>query len=140
MPLCLFQSENQEVTEATVCSFIGSLVEDNYDESGEIKPISRKYSWYNYHRYGMSLGQVVWLVISVTLFVGLSAYVCYLNRALVHRKAWTRPMLDPKSPEFIAGKLSRCNSEILMSRSPTSWEQGDDISTISGFTGDTPKS
>jgi hypothetical protein len=129
-----YETNNQKENEDQACAFISSLAEKNYDESGEIKPASEKYGWYTYQHYNMSGWQVAWLVISMLLFVGLLTYVVYLHRALVHRKPWNKPILDKTS--LLAGKLSRCNSEIVISRSPTSWDGNDDtISTLSGISG-----
>lgn len=124
------QSSNQKENEDQVCAFIESLADKNYDESGEIKAAAEKYGWYTYQHYGMSGWQVICVTVSVALFVGVLSYVVYLHRALVNRKPWNKPILDNSSPELLAGRLSRCNSEIITSRSPASYD--DSVSSISG--------
>jgi hypothetical protein len=106
------------------------LIVGNFDANGEVNLANEyfdKSKWTNYHQYGkiMTPGQAIWLVLSISLFLGLLSYTMDLQRALSRRQAWTKPILDRISPAYIAGRLSRINSEITGARS-----HGDDTSTI----------
>jgi hypothetical protein len=102
----------------------------NFNENGEVN-LSNQYfdqsKWTDYHQYGkiMTVGQAIGLVISVSLFLGVLSYIIYLQRALVHRKPWKKPALNKLSQAYLAGRLSRNNSEITGARS-----RPDDASTI----------
>lgn len=136
----LSQSENQAENEDTVCGLIGSLIVGNFKENGEVN-LANKYfdksKWRDHSQYGkiMTVGQAIGLVISVSLFLGLLWYVIKLQRALYHREAWRKPLLNKFSPAYLAGKISRNNSEIMGARSNNSDIMGarshpDDLSAI----------
>lgn len=110
----------QEANEEDVCNFVASLVENNYDEYGEIILESEELSWENwanlkaYKRDVVKVtnGQIFGLMFSIGCVLLLSAYVAYLRYKLKHRAPW------------IAGKygfpgrgLSRIHSGITMQRS-----------------------
>ena len=128
--------QNQEANEESVCNYIGSLVERNYDESGEIMLRSRYFNsenWSNPGEYvkvvrGATNFQRIFLGLSMTVFFGLLAYAVYLTKKLVYRRPW-RPPPSVTSPYVggrdartasavsVAGRLSRAHSGIVQLRS-----------------------
>jgi hypothetical protein len=115
----LFQSENQD----QVCGFIESLEDNNYDESGQIN-LSNLYfdksKWANIHEYSkvMSPIEIFGLIFSISLFLVLMVYSCYLRSALLRKEPVdgsipTHPR--QKFPRF--STISRINSGIMAARS-----------------------
>ena len=110
------------MNEDTVCSYIESLVEGNYDEDGEImlsNMVFDKSKWMDPRQYTkvMSIGQIFGLIISISIFLSILSYSCYLHSKLTRRRPWRKPKIDKKSPEYLAGKLSKNNSGITSARS-----------------------
>jgi len=71
-----------------VCGFIQSLEENHYDEDGEINLSNLSFDtskWSDYHQYTkfVSPVQIIGLVASISLFLGLLFYSCCLRNSLV---------------------------------------------------------
>jgi hypothetical protein len=110
-----------------MCSFIDSLVEGNYDEYGEIvltSPLFDFNNWYQFSEYKKFVQrevypiQIVGLVVSAVLMVGLGIYAICLHRQIVHFVGGT-PLQKRKRERATqeASRLSRINSGITMMRS-----------------------
>lgn len=133
-----------------MCNFIDSLVEKNYDEYGEV--IIREdfdfANWKSGEEYvklarKASTLQIILLVGSIVLSLGLFFYSCYLHKKLMFRKPWIPPsrVTGPYSGMYYgddddarseAGRLSRLNSGIIAIRTATSVEGG--ASQTGGYT------
>eukprot|EP00339_Tiarina_fusa_P005293 CAMPEP_0117052564 /NCGR_PEP_ID=MMETSP0472-20121206/36332_1 /TAXON_ID=693140 ORGANISM="Tiarina fusus, Strain LIS" /NCGR_SAMPLE_ID=MMETSP0472 /ASSEMBLY_ACC=CAM_ASM_000603 /LENGTH=512 /DNA_ID=CAMNT_0004767235 /DNA_START=73 /DNA_END=1611 /DNA_ORIENTATION=+ len=115
-----YNSYNQEQNEDVVCNFISNLVENNYDEYGEIYLES---GWQAYipTTRSMSKFQKWALSISVLLCFGLVLYSCHLHRVIKsHRFTWMpRPRKgysnDPSGGS--ANAMGRTHSGIISGRS-----------------------
>lgn len=119
-----------------MCNFIESLVEQNYDERGEVVLRSRYFNadnWQNPGEYvkvvrAATPFQRFALSISMVVFFALMSYAAYLTKKLVYRKPW-RPPASVHSPYHggrdvraaaavsEAGRLSRGASGIVALRS-----------------------
>ena len=123
------KSENQEQTEGSVCNFIQSLEENHYDEYGEINLANLYFDtskWADYHQYTkfVSPTQIVCLVVSILLFLGLLIYSCCLHNALT-QPARAR---KPRGQRDFTGSL-------LYHKQPPPVYRGDQISPVySGIT------
>ena len=125
------QYSNQYSNEDQVCDYIESLVENNYDESGEIYMRNREFelsNWQDPHEYakvvtGASPFQILFLVVSIGIFLSLLVYSCYLSKKLRHRMPWRPPtsVISPYATSASvaggsmaavseAGRVSRVNS------------------------------
>ena len=130
------QYSNQQANEKTVCNFIESLVERNYDEKGEIVLRTAYFNTENWQHPGEYVKvareatalQKLGLGLSMMVFFGLFAYAVYLTKKLVYRKPWRPPRsvispyaggADAKSISAVseAGRLSRACSGIVQLRS-----------------------
>jgi hypothetical protein len=132
------QSTSQYSNEDRVCDFIASLVENNYDEYGEIYIRNTEFQlahWQDPGEYTKivsyaSPGQMFFLVVSICTFLGLSLYSCYLTKKLHYRMPWRPPtsVLAPYASSAsvaggslaavsAAGRESRVNSGIVAMRS-----------------------
>jgi hypothetical protein len=122
------QSEQQADNEKAVCGFLESLIENNYDEYGEIYTNDVNFAdWQNVQQYKNMARSVSSLQLSGILFfvvvsLALFLYSCYLNHKLRVRIPWTPYTHGQDNPvDYLdygeAGRLSRINSGILMMRS-----------------------
>jgi hypothetical protein len=132
------QSSSQYADEDKVCEFIESLVENNYDEYGEIYISSTEFElrhWSHPSEYAKivthaSPAQIFFLFVSICSFLSLSLYSCYLTKKLHYRMPWRPPrsVLSPyASSASVAGgslaavsavgRVSRVNSGIVAMRS-----------------------
>lgn len=134
------QSEQQSDNENAVCGYVASLIENNYDEYGEIYIFDVDLTqWQNVQQYknmarAVSSFQLSVILLSVGVSLALFLYSCYLNHKLRVRVPWT-PYTHGQDNrvDYLdyneAGRASRLNSGILMmrSRSPaeTSTRSGD---------------
>jgi hypothetical protein len=129
-----FQSLNQAASEDTVCSYIDALIENNFNENGEINIQTERFdfaNWKNrseYSKLGRRIngGQIFMLVLTMSVTATLAGYAFYLNRKLRSRKLSTPPIRfgsyssaadDRDNARSHAGRLSRLNSGILAMRS-----------------------
>ena len=142
--MILSQVDNQEANEDTICEFIESLVERNYDERGEVVLRSAYFDpehWTNPGEYvkvvrSATAFQRVFLALSMLLFFSLFGYAIYLTKKLVYRKPWCPPrsVISPYAAGFDgdekasviseAGRLSRLNSGIVQIRAMASMDGG----------------
>lgn len=132
------------------CPFIESLVENNYDESGQVI-LSNEFNfsnWKSKQEYvnvvrTATKGQKISAVVSFTIAAILFGYAMYLHRKLVFRKPWKPPRHanDPISDYYRsafdsraeAGRISRSNSGIMQNRSFSTMEgQSINDSTVTG--------
>jgi len=128
------QSEQQQENEEAICALIHSLVENTYDEFGElvIQEDFDIHYWKSGTEYiklvqKASAGQIVMLTFSILLCLGLLGYSCFLHKKLVYRRPWMPPnhvgsyygggMLEMPHAVSEAGRLSRLNSGIVAMRS-----------------------
>jgi hypothetical protein len=128
-----WQSGNQEANEETICNFIESLVERNYDERGEVVLRSAYFDpehWNNPGEYvkivrAATPFQKLALGVSMLLFFSLFGYAVHLTKKLVYRKPWRPPrsVIAPYASGLVAddqasviseaGRLSRINSGVV---------------------------
>uniref|UniRef100_A0A7S1GIQ8 Uncharacterized protein n=1 Tax=Cyclophora tenuis TaxID=216820 RepID=A0A7S1GIQ8_CYCTE len=118
-----YETYQQADNEGKVCDFIESLVENNYNQYGEIilEDTFDFNNWKDYHEYEklvpteVTLWQTIGLISSITLMLFLMVYSCYLYSKL------RNPRWDPNSSKYgtaaEAGKISRVNSGIMLGRS-----------------------
>jgi hypothetical protein len=96
--LCLFCSEkvqNQKDTDEAVCSYIAGMIEQNYNEYGEIIAGREELKFANLVDYNTYLGfvhkiapsQVFGIIISCCTMLGLATYACILRHKLTKRNA-----------------------------------------------------
>jgi hypothetical protein len=124
---------SQESDEDAVCTFITSLVENNYNEYGEaivgsgfqLSHWNRPQEYSKIIQRASSL-QVFGLFLSIGAVLGLATYCFYLTKKLKYRKPWQPPTrvaasynggrmwIDARSE---AGRISRINSGVVMMRS-----------------------
>jgi hypothetical protein len=147
------QSDEQADNEEAVCGFIESLIENNYDEYGEIYIFDVDLTqWQNVQQYknmarAVSSFQLSVILLSVGVSLALFLYSCYLNHKLRVRihDTWTPYTHDQDNMvDYLdygeSGRSSRLNSGILMmrSRSPaeTSTRSGDFVGTLDSPQGD----
>ena len=117
-------SYQQEANEDDVCSFTASLVENNYDEYGEVILESAEWElskWKQINAYkqdmqAVSSIQLLGLFFSVGLVVALFSYTLYLRYKLTRRVPWTFGF-GKDAEAAHAGKLGRAGSGITMQRS-----------------------
>lgn len=119
-----------------MCEFIESLVEQNYDEKGEVVLRSMYFNpenWQNPGEYVKVVRQAsnfqrFALTVSMMVFFGLMSYAAYLTKKLVYRKPWRPPQRvtspyhggrDMRAAAAVteAGRLSRGASGIVALRS-----------------------
>jgi hypothetical protein len=148
------QSDEQADNEEAVCGFIESLIENNYDEYGEIYIFNVDLTqWQNVQQYknmarAVSSFQLSVILLSVGVSLALFLYSCYLNHKLRVRipTHWTPYTHGQENcVDYLdyneSGHSSRLNSGILMmrSRSPaeTSTRSGDFTGTLDTTRGDT---
>ena len=101
-------SSNEEATEETVCNLVASLVENNYDERGQVV-IQKEFNftqWAHASEYAKvvtqaSRGQRISLTIFVSSAVFLFAYAAYLHDRLRKRSAH---FLAPFDSRYSTGK------------------------------------
>lgn len=129
------QYANQEANEESVCNFIESLVERNYDERGEVRLTSRYFNPDHWNSPGeyvkvvreATAFQRISLGISMIVFFGLVAYAVYLTKKLVYRKPWrpppsvSSPYVGARDARHVsavaeAGRLSRAQSNVVLLR------------------------
>jgi hypothetical protein len=87
------QTHNQEETDKAVCSYIAGMLENNYNEYGEIvvgREELKLADLTNYRAYievvnKTAPNQIVGLVLSVSLMLGLAVYSCMLHRKITKR-------------------------------------------------------
>lgn len=129
------QTKEQAANQDRVCNLIGSLVENTYDENGEVilRGDFSLANWNKASEYSMviqkaSIFQIFLLTASVMLVVGLGTYSVYLRRKLHHRRPWTPPRIigshDRDDAFMEAGRISRLNSGIMEMRTASSVEGG----------------
>lgn len=139
-PESSYQSEQQADNEEAVCNMIESLVENNYDEFGEVI-VQEDFDYHNWAHGDeyvklvrkASAFQIVVLTGSILLCVGLFGYSCYLHKKLRYRRPWIPPKqvggrqwgaglmkFDNSDALSEAGRVSRLNSGIIALRSMTS--------------------
>mmetsp|Transcript_21922 Transcript_21922/g.36233 ORF Transcript_21922/g.36233 Transcript_21922/m.36233 type:complete len:492 (-) Transcript_21922:72-1547(-) len=121
-----YGSENQEDSELKVCNFVESLMDNNYDEYGEIVVVSESFdfaNWYQVSEYKKATSKVtafqtVGLVFSLGLMLGLFGYATYM-----YRKVKRVQSLKNYYPTYNSGsrsqKIIRHQSGITMNRSGT---------------------
>jgi hypothetical protein len=146
------KSQEQADNEDAVCGFVASLIENNYDEYGEIYIFDVDLTqWQNVQQYkNMARAVSPLQLLAILFFIGVSLalflYSCYLNHKLRVRMPWTPYTHGQENRvDYLdygeAGRTSRLNSGILMmrSRSPaeTSTRDGDFVGTL-GAQGDAP--
>jgi hypothetical protein len=125
------------------------LEDNNYDELGEINLDNLyfdKSKWANMHEYSkfVSPGQIFGLIVSISLFLVLLVYSCYLYSALLRneRREGVPTLPRPKFPRVSAkqaglatqaGLISRISSGITSARShfEASWDDNDSITMAS---------
>eukprot|EP00542_Grammatophora_oceanica_P006161 CAMPEP_0194064114 /NCGR_PEP_ID=MMETSP0009_2-20130614/82182_1 /TAXON_ID=210454 /ORGANISM="Grammatophora oceanica, Strain CCMP 410" /LENGTH=482 /DNA_ID=CAMNT_0038716495 /DNA_START=87 /DNA_END=1535 /DNA_ORIENTATION=+ len=115
-----YGSENQADAESMTCNFVESLIENNYDTTGEILLTSSTFNsdnWKDYHEYQKVIvthWQTIGLVFSSIIMVWLGVWACML-----HRKVANRTFYNPNSlgSQPGGGRLSRIQSGIMMGRS-----------------------
>jgi hypothetical protein len=147
------QSDEQADNEEAVCGMIESLIENNYDEYGEIYIFEVDLTkWQNVQQYknmarAVSSFQLSVILLSIGVSLGLFLYSCYLNHKLRVRipTSWTPYTHGQENRvDYLdyteSGGSSRLNSGILMmrSRSPaeTSTRSGDFVGTLDTSQGD----
>ena len=125
---CL-QYISQAETEETVCSFIATLVENSYNEFGDVIvqqgfDFSRWASPSEYMNLASSASfqQTIGLVLTIMSTIGLATYAYYLNRKVRHRRPWQPPKsitsaINHQTAIAEAGRLSRMNSGIVSMQS-----------------------
>jgi hypothetical protein len=141
------QSEEQADNENAVCGFIESLIENNYDEYGEIYIFDVDLTqWQNVQQYknmarAVSSFQLSVILLSLGVSLALFLYSCYLNHKLRVRIPDTWTPYTPGQENRVdylgygeSGHTSRHNSGILMMRSRSPAEtlntsQGDATTT-----------
>lgn len=114
----------QEANEDDVCSFTASLVENNYDEYGEVileSPEWELSKWKQINAYkqdmqAVSSVQLLALLFSAGLVVALFSYTLYLRYKLTRRVPWTFGFKTDPDDEH-GGKVGRVGSGITMQRS-----------------------
>jgi hypothetical protein len=123
----LLQSYQQEENEKKVCNFIDSLIENHYDEYGEIVLGANGFDaskWQDYHEYYNVAArrvppiQIFGLVISIVTMLFFTSYSWYLRSKIAKiadRNKW-HPISKPKSA-MDAGRISRIQSGITNGRS-----------------------
>ena len=137
------QYVEQKETQETVCTFIGSLIQNTYNEYGEII-IQQDFHFYNWQSKleyfnlarKASPAQIFGIIISFASSLALLVYSCYLHKKLFFRRPW-RPPKSITSPvpgsgfsvasgyaRTEAGRLSRNNSGIIAMRSTDMSERG----------------
>jgi len=113
----------QEANERDVCNFVASLIENNYDEYGEVYLESPEWEiskWKSINAYkqdmqAVSSVQILGLVFSVGLVVGLVAYSVYLRQKLITRRVpWKFGFAGNKT---VDAPINKANSGIMMQRS-----------------------
>lgn len=126
---------NAAQNDNNVCTFVESLLENNYDETGEVY-IQEDFEYQNWKRGSeytklfrkASVGQLLGLFVSMGTCFGLLGYAVYLHKKLLFRKPWIPPKsVFPSSPDpdddaasvaiSEAGRLSRRSSGIVNNRS-----------------------
>ena len=117
-------SYQQEANEDDVCSFTASLVENNYDEYGEVileSPEWELSKWKQINAYKQDMQavsplQLLGLFFSAGLVAALFSYTLYLRYKLTRRVPWTFGFGKDAEAAY-AGKLGRAGSGITMQRS-----------------------
>lgn len=109
-----------------MCNFIESLVMKTYDEDGEIN-LAKMYfdptNWKSITEYTkiVSPAQIVGLVVSILLMLGLAIYAVVLYAQLKRANQWNAYRTSPRHQSdpnaHLAGRISRVHSGIMFSRS-----------------------
>lgn len=121
---------------------MASLVENNYDEYGEILIYRVDFSqWQNYQQYinmtrAVSPAQRFFIVFFILTSIGLAVYARYLNRKLSYRAPFSYSDKQVNYMESYTTGGSRTNSGILMMRS-RSGQHEDATMTTGDSQGDT---
>lgn len=118
-------SKQQQQNEKKVCNFVESLIENNYDEYGEIIQQGDAWEIAKWKQVNAFKGdivtraskvQILGMVFSIGLCLSLFGYSFYLRHKLMHRRAWRHGMWTHQRAEE-AGRVARASSGITMQRS-----------------------
>ena len=128
------QSYQQEENELKVCNFIDSLVENHYDEYGEIVlgfqfNTSNWNDYREYYKVSRSVApiQIFGLVASIFLVILLLLYSIYLHAKVMKlnqlQSAWYEEWHPARNSRTAldAGKISRIQSGIMAGRSTSNF-------------------
>ena len=118
-----------------MCSYIEGLLENNYNDNGEVV-VEEEFDYTHWNQGSeyvkiirkASTNQLVALFVSMGTALGLAIYSAYLHRKLTKRKPWIPPKdvtrIDSNDPKYLAGRLSRRSSGINLARSSESSTYG----------------
>lgn len=118
--------EDGQGNEEQVCNFVESLMENNFDEYGEIylSGANDSFQFSNWNKLSeyqkvtrnVSGGQIFWLATSGGLVIGLFAYAAYLHSKVT--RIWRPKKQYPKYPaEDYTATRSASGITMLRSRS-----------------------
>ena len=109
----VYTNDNEAATENLVCSYISNIVQDRYDEYGEIYLDNFNFRGFmNTVVEQASEVQIVTLGTMIFLCIVFMMYACYLHRAITGGGAGWSPRKG-----LYYGDISRQNSGIVMGRS-----------------------
>lgn len=124
------QTANQLANQEAVCNMIDALMENSYDESGEILLQTdfdfkhwRQGSQYVQLVRQVGGGQLLGLFCSATVCLAIAGYAIYLHKKLWYAKPWTPPrsVMDCNTEDAAlraqAGRMCRIESGIGSMRS-----------------------
>ena len=113
----ILQNQNEANTENMVCYYIANIVENKYDEYGEIYLNN-----FDFRKYVTTMieetseAQILALGSMIFICVGLLMYACFLHRSLTHAGDSPEDEWVPRKGLYY-GDISRQNSGIVMGRS-----------------------
>lgn len=113
----VYTSQNEANTEIMVCYYIANIVENKYDEYGEIYLNN-----FDFRKYVTTIieetseAQILALGSMIFICVGLLMYACFLHRSLTHAGDSPEDEWVPRKGLYY-GDISRQNSGIVMGRS-----------------------